>query len=456
MANQPARREGVVAGDTIAASATAAGQAAIGIVRLSGPDARRIGTLISGRELKPREALYCKFRTADGERIDDGIALLFPGPASETGEDVVELQCHGSPVVVDWLLQVAHEHGARPAGPGEFTLRAFLNDKLDLTQAEAIADLIASGSRAQARAAGQSLRGRFSDRVDELQKNLTELRVLCESWLDFPDEDIDRNTVAQLEQRWRELQAALAAVERDAAHGLKLSDGMKVAIAGHPNAGKSSLLNQLAGRDAAIVTEIPGTTRDTIRHDIDLGGIVLTLVDMAGLRETSDRIESEGIRRARAEIAEADHVLWVADIEDGLESAQREARRALPADRPFTLVLNKIDVIYGMPRAFDDSGPVFAISAKSGAGLEALRAHLKKLAGLDGIPAGAFSARRRHLDALARASARIAAAGPHFAGGLELAAEELKAAQAELDSLTGEHTSDDLLGEIFSSFCIGK
>lgn len=456
MANQPARREGVVDGDTIAASATAAGRAAIGIVRMSGPDARRIGTLIAGRELKPREATFCRFRAADGERIDDGIALYFPGPASETGEDVVELQCHGSPVIIDWLLQVAHAHGARPAGPGEFSLRAFLNDKLDLTQAEAIADLIASGSRAQARAAGQSLRGRFSERVEEVQKQLTELRVLCESWLDFPDEDIDRATIAGLEQRWRDLTTALAAVERDAAHGLRLSDGMKIAIAGHPNAGKSSLLNQLAGVNAAIVTEIPGTTRDTIRQDIDLGGIVLTLVDMAGLRETSDRIESEGIRRAREAIAEADHVLWVAAVEGGLEAAQREARRALPADRPFTLVLNKIDVIYGIPRAFDDNGPVFALSAKTGAGIEALRAHLKRLAGLDEVPAGAFSARRRHLDALARASARIAAAEPHFVGSLELAAEELKGAQAELDSLTGEHTSDDLLGEIFSSFCIGK
>jgi tRNA modification GTPase len=456
MANQHSRRQGVLEGDTIAASATAAGQAAIGIVRLSGPDARRIGTLIAGRELKPREALYSKFRAADGERIDDGIALWFPKPASETGEDVVELQCHGSPVIVDWLLQVACAHGARPARAGEFSLRAFLNDKIDLTQAEAIADLVASGSRAQARAAGQSLRGRFSERVNELQMRLTALRVLCESWLDFPDEDIDRKDIGELEHRWRELQAALATVERDAAHGLKLSDGMRVAIAGQPNAGKSSLLNQLAGTDAAIVTEIPGTTRDTIRHDIDLGGIVLSLVDMAGLRETSDRIESEGIRRARAEIAAADHVLWVADVEAGLEVAQREARRALPADRPFTLVLNKIDVIHGMPRVFDDNGSVFALSAKSGAGLEALRAHLKQLAGLDEIPAGAFSARRRHLDALTRAGERIAAAGPHFAGSLELAAEELKAAQAELDALTGEHTSDDLLGEIFASFCIGK
>lgn len=456
MANQQAGREGVLGGDTIAAAATAPGRAAIGVVRISGPDARRIGTLIAGRELKPREALFCRLRAADGERIDEGIVLWFPAPGSETGEDIVELQCHGSPVVIDWLLEVAHAHGARPARAGEFSLRAFLNDKLDLTQAEAIADLIASGSRAQARAAGQSLAGRFSTRVAELQGQLTRLRVLCESWLDFPDEDIDRDSVAELERTWRQLRDTHAAVLREAAQGARLRDSLRVAIAGLPNAGKSSLLNQLAGSEAAIVTEIPGTTRDTLRHEIDLGGIALTLVDMAGLRETSDRVEGEGIRRAREEIARADHVLWVADVEAGIEAAQREARHALPADRERTLVLNKIDVIDGMPRAFDDDGPVFALSAKTGSGVGALRSHLQQLAGLGEQTEGSFSARRRHVDALNRAGERIAAAGPLLTGGLELAAEELKAAQAELDALTGEHTSDELLGEIFSSFCIGK
>jgi tRNA modification GTPase len=455
MANQPARREGSLNGDTIAAAATAAGQAAIGIVRISGPKALPIATAVCGRSLTPRHAEFCRFSAAGGEPIDEGIALYFPAPGSFTGEDVVELQCHGSPVVIDWLLETVCARGARPARPGEFSLRAFLNDKLDLTQAEAIADLIASGSRAAVKAAGRSLAGRFSARVAQLQQELTALRVLCESWLDFPDEDFDRAANAELECRWRDLGRAIDDVLDAASHGRQLSDGLHVAIAGLPNAGKSSLLNRLAGSDAAIVTEQPGTTRDTIRETVDLGGVSLTLVDMAGLRETEDLIEGEGIRRARAEIAGADHVLWVADVRDGIESAQTDARRAIPEGVRFTIVLNKIDLIEGDPVRFDDDGAVLALSARSGAGAEALVRHLKGIAGLDD-GAGAFSARRRHVEALAGARARVAAAGPLLTTGLELAAEELRAAQSQLDELTGAHTSDDLLGEIFSSFCIGK
>jgi tRNA modification GTPase len=454
MANQSARVEGVVA-DTIAAAATAAGRAAIAVVRISGPDAQRIGEQICGRSLTPRRAALTRLATPDGEAIDDGIALFFPRPASFTGEDVVELQCHGSPIIVDWLLETIYRAGARPAEPGEFSLRAYLNGKVDLTQAEAIADLIESGSRSAARAALHSLSGHFSARVAELQQQLTALRVLCESWLDFPDEDIDHAAQETLDRHWRTLRATLDRVERDAIRGRKLNDGVSIAIAGRPNAGKSSLLNDLAGTDSAIVTEVPGTTRDTIRETIELGGITITLTDMAGLRETSDPIEGEGVRRAEAEIARADHVLWVADIRDGIEAAEAAARR-VAGERPFALILNKIDLIDGKPNQFDAGMPVLALSAKTGAGVDALRAHLAHVAGLDDDSGGVFSARRRQVEALAAVRRHVDEAGPHLTASLEIAAEELKAAQACLDELTGEHTSDDLLGEIFSTFCIGK
>ena len=456
MANQQARREGVLTRDTIAAAATAAAQAAIAIVRISGPDALAIAGSICGRELKPRRAEFCRFSSPAGEPVDEGIAIWFPGPESFTGEDVVELQSHGSPVVVDWLLELIYAQGARPASAGEFSLRAFLNDRLDLTQAEAIADLITSSSRAQAIAAGRSLSGHFSGQVQELQTELTDLRVRCESWLDFPDEDIDHAATEKLEQAWRELSARIEAVEHAAAHGRRLGDGLRVAIAGPPNAGKSSLLNRLAGAEAAIVSTMPGTTRDAIRETVMLDGSALMLVDMAGLRETEDLIEGEGIRRAEAEIAGADHVLWVADVRDGLDAAQSGARRVVPEGHSFSILLNKIDLIDGEPNSFDDGCRVLTISLLSGAGVDALIAHLKQIAGFDEPDKGAFSSRRRHLDALAGARSHIAAAGPLLASGLELAAEELKLAQVYLDGLTGKHSSDDLLGEIFSSFCIGK
>jgi tRNA modification GTPase len=456
MANQQTRREGDLTRDTVAAPATATGAAAIGVVRISGPAAARIGTAIGGKPLRPRYAELCRFRAADGEIIDEGIALYFPKPASFTGEDVVELQCHGSPIVIDWLLEAVYGLGARPARPGEFSERAFLNNKLDLTQAEAIADLIASGSRAQAIAAGRSLSGRFSECVAELQAQLTELRVRCESWLDFPDEDIDHAAIDELEQRFSGLGEAVLRVELEARQGRKLSDSLHVALAGLPNAGKSSLLNQLAGAEAAIVTEVPGTTRDTIRETVNLDGVALTLVDLAGLRKTQDRIEGEGIRRAEAEIAKADHVLWVADVQEGIEAAQTAVGQAVPRGKPFTLVLNKIDVIEGEPRRFDAGTTVLALSAKTGAGVDALRDHLRALAGLGAGREGGFSARRRHLEALTHAREHVAAAGALLTDGLELAAEELKVAQTHLDELTGVHTSEDLLEEIFSSFCIGK
>jgi tRNA modification GTPase len=456
MADQPARREGILTGDTIAAPATAAGQAAIGVVRISGPGALPIAEGICGKALAPRTAGFCRFRSQAGEVIDEGLALFFPAPASFTGEDVVELQCHGSPVVIDWLLEDIFSRGARAATPGEFSLRAFLNDKLDLTQAEAIADLIEAGSRAAVKAAGRSLTGHFSERVATLQAELTGLRVQCEGWLDFPDEDIDHAAEEQLTKSWRHLQEAIDEVLHDASHGRKLTDGVQVAIAGLPNAGKSSLLNRLSGSEAAIVTEQAGTTRDTIRETVNIGGVSLTLVDMAGLRDTADVVEGEGVRRAEAEIAAADHVLWVADVSDGIESAQADARRAIPVAQAYSLVLNKIDVIEGEPRQFEDGCPVLALSAKTGDGVDQLLKHLQRIAGLEPATDGGFSARRRHIEALEQARDRIAAAGPLLTTELELAAEELKLAQSHLSELTGEHTSDDLLGEIFSSFCIGK
>ena len=456
MANQSTRREGIVTGDTIAAAATAAGKAAIGIIRVSGPEAVAVASNLCGRRLSPRAAEFCRFRTSEGETIDAGIAIYFPAPHSFTGEDVVELQCHGSPIVMDWLLESCFAAGARPAEAGEFSLRAFLNEKLDLTQAEAIADLIDSGSRAQAKAASRSLAGRFADSVGQLQADLTALRVSCESWLDFPDEDIDHAATQALEQQWHALRNGTQTVLDAAVHGQKLSAGVDIAIAGLPNAGKSSLLNRLAGAESAIVTDQPGTTRDTIRQTINLAGIALTLIDMAGLRATDDPVETEGVRRALAEIAAADHVLWVADISAGIEAAQRDVHRLVPAGQPFTLVLNKIDVVEGEPRQFQDEVEVFALSAKTGAGTAELMAYMKHLAGLDTADGGGFSARRRHVEALTQASQHIAAAGPLLNSALELAAEELKQAQQQLDVLTGEHTSDELLGEIFSTFCIGK
>ena len=443
--------------DTIAAVATAAGAAAIAVVRISGPDALSIAKTLTGKTLTPRHAEYCSFRNAGGEIIDRGIALSFPAPHSFTGEDVVEFQGHGGPVVVDWLLAEIHRLGARPAEAGEFSLRAFLNDKLDLTQAEAIADLIASSSRAQAKAALGSLEGRFSQRVSTLQAALTELRVLCEAWLDFPEEEIDRAAAAELETRINAIGDQLESLAQKAAEGVVLNDGLNIVIAGPPNAGKSSLLNRLAGLDAAIVTAIPGTTRDTLRQRVLIDGLVVNVVDTAGLRDTEDPVEVEGVRRAEAAIGKANHVLWVADIQAGLESALASASGALGSDSAYTLLLNKVDLTTGVAAVSARDGvSILEISALTGAGMNALAEHLKSVAGFKEPATGSFSARRRHLAALARVRTHVEATRPLLGGALELAAEELRGAQQALSELTGEFSSDDLLGEIFSSFCIGK
>jgi len=443
--------------DTIAAPSTAPGVAAIAVVRLTGPDALTIAKRVTGIEPTPRRAHLAAFRAPDGATIDRGLVLYFPAPSSYTGEDVVELHGHGGAVVTDWLLETLYAYGARPAEPGEFTLRAFLNDKLDLAQAEAVADLIDSGSRAAARAALRSLDGTFSARVDEVRAALTALRVHVEAWLDFPDEEIDREATASLEARLDDVCAKLSALIADADTGRVLRDGLTVVIAGPPNAGKSSLLNRLAGYDAAIVTQIPGTTRDPLREQLSLDGLPVTLIDTAGLRESDDPIEAEGVKRAQRELARADLVLWLMDVRDGETRAAAEARAALGADATPTLVLNKIDLTGEVPGTFECEGlHGFRVSVLTGDGTDLLTAHMKACAGWHSEAGGTFSARRRHLDALERAAAHLEAARGRLESALELGAEELRAAQTALSEVTGEFTSDDLLGEIFSSFCIGK
>ena len=453
--------------DTIAALATAPGNGAVAIVRLSGPAARAIGSALTGVDARPRYAEVCTFRSASGEPVDRGLVLFFPAPRSYTGEDVVELHGHGGRVVSDALLAHAYALGARPAEPGEFTLRAFLNDKLDLLQAEAVADLVASGSSAAARAALRSLDGAFSARVAAIQEALTRLRVKLEAWLDFPDEELRFDAGAESAAAIDALLEDVAALAREARSGAVLRDGLSVAIAGPPNAGKSSLLNRLAGYDAAIVTDIPGTTRDPLREHLTLDGLPVTIVDTAGLRESADPVEREGLRRARVEVRRANRVLWVVDVREPLDAALENARAHLGADTPFTLLRNKIDLA---PEAREGNAAVrdaatarersalavLDISALTGEGIDELIAHLQALAGYDAAAPGTFSARRRHLAALERARARLVAARAQLGAALELAAEELRGAQAALGELTGELTSDDLLGEIFATFCIGK
>jgi tRNA modification GTPase len=443
--------------DTIAALATAPGNAAVAIIRLSGAAAARIARALTGIDPRPRYAELCAFRDASGTVLDQGLLLFFPAPHSYTGEDVLELQCHGGRVVSDALLARAYALGARAAEPGEFTLRAYLNDKLDLLQAEAIADLIVSGSLQAARAAQRSLDGEFSTAVQKLQATLTRLRVRVEAWLDFPEEELPFDAAPECAAELDGLLAALDELGARARAGRALRDGLCVTIAGPPNAGKSSLLNRLAGYDAAIVTALPGTTRDPLREHLVLDGLPVTVVDTAGLRETTDPIEREGVRRSRAEVTRADRVLWVADVREPLGQSVREARATLGDKLPFTLLANKIDLTADPPgSAVHDGAPVVRISALTGAGLDALIAHLKDVAGLDSEVAGTFSARRRHVDALARVRELLLAARAELDGRLELTAEHLRRAQSALGELTGELTSDDLLGEIFATFCIGK
>jgi tRNA modification GTPase len=439
--------------DTIAAIATAAGAAGVGIVRLSGPGCRAIARSLLGRPPEPRHAHYLKFRDGDGAFIDDGLLIFFPGPQSYTGEDVLELQGHGSPVVLAQLLRRCLGLGARSARPGEFTERAFLEGRMDLAQAEAVADLIGAGSEAAARAARRSLEGEFSRRVHATLEGLTALRVWIEAALDFPDEEIDFLAAPELGQRLQAVANELAALRADAERGKRLVDGLHVVIAGAPNVGKSSLLNALAGEERAIVTDIAGTTRDLLRETVRLDGVALTLVDTAGLRESAEPVEREGIRRAHGELAKADLVLAVLD-----DSRGEAPPPALPAGVPVLWLHNKTDLSGQPPHAEQrPDGRHLWLSVQTGDGMDALRRALREAAGLGEGGEGAFSARARHLDALARTAAALErAAGQLHRGAGELAAEELRQAQDALGEITGRFDADALLGRIFGDFCIGK
>jgi len=444
---------------TIAAIATAPGRGGIGVVRVSGPRCRAIAEALFGRVPAPRTAELHRFRDAAGEPIDEGIALYFPAPASFTGEDVLELQGHGGPVVMDLLLRRVLDLGARVAEPGEFTQRAFLNDKLDLAQAEAVADLIDSGSAQAARAALRSLQGEFSLQVHDLAEAVLELRMWVEAAIDFPDEDVDFLGDRALDARLEFIRHRFAELAETARQGTLLRDGLTLVIAGRPNAGKSSLLNRLAGYDAAIVTPVPGTTRDVLRERIEIDGLPVHVLDTAGLRESPDEVEAEGIRRAHRELARADRVLFVVDASDAAAVASIAADlAALPTDAPRSVVLNQIDRIDGEPRIEPCEPTQLYLSAATGAGVDLLRQHLKDCVGFHATGAGVLSARARHLDALRRARAHVEEAHrlltERHAG--ELVAQELTDAQKQLGEITGEVSSDDLLGRIFSSFCIGK
>lgn len=445
--------------DTIVARATPPGRGGIAVLRVSGPQVTTITRAVLGRLPPPRHAYFAAFLDAAGTPLDSGLALYFPAPGSFTGEDVLELHAHGSPVVVDMLLERVCSLGARVAEPGEFSRRAFINDKLDLAQAEAIADLIDSSTRAAARAASRSLRGAFSERVLLLNEQVTQLRVHVEAALDFPDEDIDFLSDAALLQRLNDVRSAFDATERAVVQGCLLRDGATVVLAGRPNAGKSSLLNALSGYAAAIVTAIPGTTRDLVREQLELEGLPINLVDTAGLRPAADEVEQEGVRRAQAELANADHALVIVDAATDPAMADIEALRAeLPAGLPYTLVFNKCD-LSGKPPGPDAQQPdILHISALTGAGIDALRTRLITQLGYEPAGENTVTARRRHLDSLhrARASFDAACAVLQDSAAGELMAEELLQVQNALAEITGQFSSDDLLGEIFGSFCIGK
>jgi tRNA modification GTPase len=447
--------------DTIVAIASAPGRGAVGVIRVSGPAVPQIAIGILGMLPAPRHARFSSFLDAHGDSLDAGLALYFPAPASYTGEHILELQGHGGALIVDMVLKRLLELGCRAARPGEFSERAFMNGKIDIAQAEAIADLIDAGSTAAARAAVRSMQGEFSARVIELKSRITGLRAYVEAAIDFPDEEIDFLSDTALGERLAAVFAAFESITAAARQGALLREGLNVVIAGKPNAGKSSLLNRLAGDEVAIVTDLPGTTRDVLRQQVQLDGLPLNLVDTAGLRSAVDEIEAEGVRRARKEIARADRVLYVLDAGTGDNDSDPWAAELeqLPAGVPVTLVFNKIDLTRTPARLDDTTVPprVF-LSARTGAGLELLRTHLKASAGYLQSESGAFAARRRHLDALGRARQHVQSAADTLSStrAFELFAEDLRLAQHALGEITGEYTSDDLLGEIFGSFCVGK
>jgi len=451
--------------DTIAAIATAPGQAGVGIVRVSGPRVPEIAGRMLGFSPRPRYAHYGPFLDSQGALLDEGIGLFFPNPHSFTGEDVLELQGHGGTVILDLLLREVCSLGARLARPGEFSERAFLNDKLDLAQAEAIADLIESSSEQAARCAVRSMQGVFSRRIDELVDAVTHLRIYVEAAIDFPEEEIDFLADGKVAGDLDSLIHRLDTILAEAQQGTILRDGMKVVIAGRPNAGKSSLLNALAGREAAIVTAIEGTTRDVLREHIHIDGMPLHIIDTAGLRDSPDEVEQIGIARAWDEIGQADRILLMVDATTTDKTEPHEIWPdfidRLPANAPVTVIRNKVD-LSGEPAGIaakpDQVAPVIRLAAKSTEGLETLRDHLKQCMGFASTTEGGFLARRRHLDALERARTSLLQGQSQLEGfgAGELLAEDLRAAQDALGEITGHLTPDELLGKIFSSFCIGK
>jgi len=450
--------------DTIVAQATAIGRGGVGIIRISGPDVEAVAEVILGKTPKTRYAEYLPFKDKNNEVLDQGIALLFKAPNSFTGEDVLELQGHGGPVVMDMLIKaILTIKNIRSANPGEFSERAFMNDKLDLAQAEGIADLIEATSEQAAKSALHSLQGQFSEKIYDLVESLIHLRIYVEASIDFPEEEVDFLSDGKIAADLYQIIDNLDAVKAQAQQGAILRDGMKVVIAGRPNAGKSSLLNNLVGKESAIVTEIAGTTRDVMREHIHIDGMPLHIIDTAGLRESADTVEKIGIERAWKEIETADRVLFMVDATTTQDSEPKhiwpEFIDRLPKNIGLTVVRNKADLSGEEIRLSGDRDhPVYPLSAKTGLGVDALKNHLKELMGFQGTTSGSFMARRRHLDAIDNAQRHLLEGKvqlEEYKAG-ELLAEELRLTQQYLSEITGEFSSDDLLGRIFSSFCIGK
>lgn len=449
--------------DIIAAIATPPGQGGIGVVRLSGKNLIELTQVILGKLPKPRHAQLCDFRDSENRIIDQGIALYFPAPHSYTGEDVLELQGHGGATILNLLLEQCLKAGARMAQPGEFTLRAYLNNKIDLVQAEGIADIIAASTAEAARCAIQSLRGHFSHRIDEMVNSLIAIRMLIEATLDFPEEEIDSIQIMQIRNDLQALQQRFEDIFAAARQGHILQEGIKIVLVGSPNVGKSSLLNQLVEEDAAIVTDIPGTTRDTIQRNIAINGIPLHIVDTAGLRSTSDIVEQKGIERTLAAMNSADVVIHLIDLSLTSHTSNQDHNDTpdIPTDKPIIVVFNKIDLLGQDPRIerTDMTHKVY-ISAKTGTGIGLLRETILNVIGWKSQSSseGIYMARQRHLEALTQARDHLQTASSFIDHQyqLELLAEELRLTQIALTSITGRFTPDDLLGEIFSHFCIGK
>jgi len=441
--------------DTIAAIATAQGRGGIGVIRVSGPDISRLVCGILGKIPTPRYATFCSFKGEKGETIDQGIALYFLAPHSYTGENILELQGHGGYVVLQLLLQRCVELGARLAHPGEFTKRAFLNNKLDLTQAESVADLIDANTSEAARSAMRSMQGEFSDSIRFMVDKLIRLRMMVEAMLDFPEDDVEPVNIQQLGEVLNDLCIRLDHTLRVAKQGSLLREGAHVVIVGQPNAGKSSLINRLSGEEVALVSDVPGTTRDVIRQAIQINGVPLHIIDTAGLRETQDAVEILGVERTQQSMQQADLILMLLDANKGITVQDEKIISELPAEIPKLLAFNKVDLINAETNVLNKQSDHIYLSVKTGEGMDVLQSKLLKAIGWRDQESGAFMARERHLKALNQAKNHLIRAGGEITR-TELLAEELRCAQQILCEITGEFTSDDLLGEIFSRFCIGK